>query len=117
MNPIDIEAGLLTCNNNKALLKKLLKKFAVKYNHLDPDILGTCSNEERLQTEAFVHNMKGVSANLGALNLSKFCALFLQQLRSNISEQQADKDNVPLKKMYQEIQQKIKEVIVFIEQM
>lgn len=114
MKAIDIEAGLLTCNNNEALLKKLLKKFAVKYNQIDADILGACSNEECLQALAFVHNLKGVAANLGALNLSQFCALFLQQLRS---DSYTAKEKISLKNLYQKIMQELKEVIVVIEQM
>jgi len=113
MNTIDIKAGLLTCNNNEVLLRKLLKKFAIKYDDFDADTLDTCSNEECLKAETFVHNLKGVSANLGALNLSRHCELFLQSLKNDVSEE----EKAGLKKMYQEIQQELALVVIDIEQM
>ncbi|MCP4320626.1 MAG: hypothetical protein GY951_09390 [Psychromonas sp.] len=117
MNTIDIKAGLLTCNNNEALLKKLLNKFAIKYDGFDSDILGTCSNEDCQKADAFIHNLKGISGNLGALNLSNLCELFLQLLKNDMSVEYSDEEKTILKKKYQEIKQELALVVIDIKQM
>ncbi len=116
MKTLDIKSGLLTCNNNEALLKKLLKKFSIRYDDFDEDILGDYSHSECKQAETFIHNLKGVSGNLGALKLSELCESFLLLLKIDFSQEYTNEDKANLKNKYQAIKQELSLVVIEIEQ-
>ena len=67
---LDINAGLKTCNGKESLLRKLLAKFSVKYQCLHEDIVQALGEGDSVKAKSIVHNLTGVSANIGALQLA-----------------------------------------------
>ncbi len=67
---LNIQAGLKTCNGKESLFKKLLAKFSSKYQSLHEDVVQALSEGDRLKAKSIIHNLTGVSANIGALQLA-----------------------------------------------
>jgi len=71
---IDTELGLKHLAGNKKLYMKILKDFYENYKDLSPVGLIPCEKLEELEDEEFkrtTHTLKGLSANIGAVNLNK----------------------------------------------
>ncbi len=74
---IDTHAGLQRCNNNAELYQKILRQFAVQYQH------GIDKNTESdSQIKQLSHTIKGAAANLGANQLSEQAKFIEQQITS-----------------------------------
>ena len=67
---LDIQAGLKTCNGKESLFKKLLVKFSSKYQGLHTEVVQALNEGDSVKAKSIVHNLTGVSANIGALQLA-----------------------------------------------
>ncbi|MEH6347309.1 MAG: CHASE4 domain-containing protein [Bermanella sp.] len=67
---LDIQAGLKTCNGKESLFKKLLVKFTGKYQGLHEEVVQALNGGDSIKAKSIVHNLTGVSANIGALQLA-----------------------------------------------
>jgi len=82
---IDLEAGLKTCNGKTKLLEKIITKFAKKYQSLDEELIDAFRADDINFLQSTTHNIKGVSANIGALKLSEQANILHNQLSDNIT--------------------------------
>ncbi len=71
---LNIKAALRTCNGKEALFKKLIAGFADKFSGIDDDIKQALAQGDSEQAKHLVHNLSGISANIGALALAKVAA-------------------------------------------
>ena len=67
---LDIASGLKTCNGKDALFEKMIRKFSTKYRHIDQELCKALKEGDISHAKALMHNLMGVSANIGALELS-----------------------------------------------
>ena len=75
---VDLQSGLLICNNNANLYRRLLQKFI--NNETFPSEFKSAYQAQDMETaERLAHTLKGVSANIGAQNL-QIAAAELQEL-------------------------------------
>jgi PAS domain S-box-containing protein len=71
---IDTADGLFRCNNNRALYRKLLRSFARDFADAGERIAAHLAAGEREDARRLAHSVKGVGANIGALDLSRAAA-------------------------------------------
>ena len=90
---IDAEAGLKHLAGNKKLYLKILKDFYIKYHSFK---LENISSDE---FKRVCHTLKGLSANIGALNLNKV-----------MKELENSQDNYLIEKLYSELNLVINEL-------
>jgi len=79
---LDMTAGLKTCNGKQALYEKMLRKFSIKYQHIDDEIIQALRQGDTENVKALAHNLMGVSANIGALKLSET----LKEINTKLAE-------------------------------
>ncbi|WDE03760.1 response regulator [Thalassomonas viridans] len=77
---LDIEAALRTCNGKEALFRKLIAGFAEKFSGIDLEIRQALAAGESEQAKRLAHNLRGISANIGALSLAEVTASLEQEL-------------------------------------
>ncbi|WDE13435.1 response regulator [Thalassomonas haliotis] len=80
---LDIKAGLRTCNGKEALYKKLIAGFAEKFSGIDEQIKQLLSQGDSEQAKHLSHNLRGISANIGALALAEVAAGIETELAAN----------------------------------
>jgi signal transduction histidine kinase/DNA-binding response OmpR family regulator/HPt (histidine-containing phosphotransfer) domain-containing protein len=81
---ISIENGLERMNGNASFYLKLLEKFQNAYNPSDIDTLKIwLRNDEKTEAKRWVHTIKGVSGNIGALDLQKQCIILETSINEN----------------------------------
>jgi HPt (histidine-containing phosphotransfer) domain-containing protein len=68
---VNIERGLTITANNKALLKKILLKFAETYQHISSELISLKTHNKLEDMERLVHSLKGASASIGATDVQK----------------------------------------------
>ncbi|QPG04861.1 Hpt domain-containing protein [Salinimonas marina] len=82
---IDLDFGLSQLSGNRALLLKLLQKFADEYRQL-PGTLDLAFSEARWDdARVLVHTLKGVAGNLGCNALFEEARAFENHLKSQAS--------------------------------
>ena len=81
---IDIKAGINRVAGNIALYKKILGKFIQSQSSVINDIKATLAANDHAKAQLIVHTLKGVSGNIGAIDLHKQT----QVLEKLIKEQQ-----------------------------
>ena len=74
MVTLDTEIGLTNCNNDIMLYKKFLREFTKTLPEKTDKIFNGFSSGKRDFALRLVHNLKGVSATLGALKFSRAAA-------------------------------------------
>jgi PAS domain S-box-containing protein len=80
LNYIDIDIGLSYLGNDKKLYLKLLEYFVDEHKELD---LGNLDSDEYMRK---IHTLKGLSANIGAMNLHEI----IKKLEKNKAKQHLD---------------------------
>jgi two-component system, sensor histidine kinase and response regulator len=85
---IDIDAGIARLRGNKPLYRQILLEFIEEYRHLPSQLQ---DSRDKQQWLPLLHNLKGVSATVGAQRLSELCAEFERRLQL-----EADPDLTPL---------------------
>ncbi len=66
---LNIEEALNRINGNKDVYNKLLQKFIKKYSTIDSEILKLIDEKQLQLAQEKTHELKGISANLGAMKL------------------------------------------------
>ncbi|MFA0356798.1 response regulator [Vibrio breoganii] len=80
------EKGLQTCNQNRALLLNLLRKYLTN-SSARIDSFAQAIEEKNWETaKREIHTVKGTSANIGAMVLTSLCVRYEQQMHSNSPE-------------------------------
>jgi len=98
---LDVAAGLKTCNGKTALFEKMIKKFTLKYKYVDEELRRALDNGEIMKAKALTHNLKGVSANIGALQLSDIAG----EIDDQLLDLSVDTNALPLAKFSERLQQ------------
>jgi HPt (histidine-containing phosphotransfer) domain-containing protein len=65
----DLAAGLERLRGNKRLYRKLLQDFGTKYKGVAGEIRETLDAKDLEQAHSLIHNLKGLSGNLAAMDL------------------------------------------------
>ncbi|MDU5109457.1 MAG: Hpt domain-containing protein [Clostridium sp.] len=88
---VDIDGTISRLCNNVNLYKKLLNKFLEDKNF--EMLINSLKNSDYKNIEIYAHTLKGLSGNLGFVELSKACAEMVESIRkeeldslSNIEE-------------------------------
>lgn len=88
---VDIDGAIFRLCNNIDLYKKLLNKFLEDKNF--EMLIDSLENSDYKNIEIYAHTLKGLSGNLGFVELSKTCAEMVESIRkeeldslSNIEE-------------------------------
>jgi PAS domain S-box-containing protein len=82
---VDFEKGLSVCQQNKALLRRLLIRFAETQADFSVEINESLQNGDIEAVSRQAHTLKGVAANIGATKIQELAA----ELESGIQEEQA----------------------------
>jgi len=80
---VDIKQGLYHVGGNTQVYIKLLKSFHSNYKEALPQIKTSLENGETEELSRIVHSIKGVSGNIGALDLFKAAKELEMDLREN----------------------------------
>jgi len=104
---LNVAAGLKTCNGKQVLFEKMLRKFVLKYQHIDEELCQALDNGEITQAKALAHNLKGVSANIGAFQFSEI----IGEIEEQLSDSSVNITNLPIAVLSERLQQ----VIISIE--
>jgi CheY-like chemotaxis protein len=81
MPGIELKTGLVHIGGNQALYFKLLGKFHRDYTDVTSQIKNALENREHKYAQHLAHTVKGVSANIGALDLEKASAALETAIR------------------------------------
>jgi len=81
MPGIELKTGLVRIGGNQALYLKLLAKFHRDYADVTFRIKSALENREHERVQHLVHTVKGVSANIGALDLENSSAALETAIR------------------------------------
>ena len=106
---LDITAGLKTCNGKTALFEKMIRKFALKYKHIDEELRDALGDGEIIQAKALAHNLRGVSANIGALQLSDIAG----EIEDQLVESSVDISTLPMALFSERLQQVIASIELY----
>jgi len=104
---LNVAAGLKTCNGKQVLFEKMLRKFVLKYQHIDEELCQALDNGEITQAKALAHNLKGVSANIGAFQFSET----IGEIEEQLSDSSVNITNLPIAVLSERLQQ----VVISIE--
>jgi PAS domain S-box-containing protein len=66
---IDLETGLNRVSGNRKLYRQLLDRFKERYAAADEELKGLLSIQDAETARRLVHSIKGVSGNIGAMDL------------------------------------------------
>ncbi|GEA51553.1 hypothetical protein VIN01S_23570 [Vibrio inusitatus NBRC 102082] len=80
------EIGLKICNQNKALLLRLLRKYLANSSVRIDSFIHAIAESQWETAKREIHTMKSTSANIGAMVFTSLCARYEQQVYSNNHE-------------------------------
>ncbi|MFA0458000.1 ATP-binding protein [Vibrio breoganii] len=80
------EKGLQTCNQNRALLLNLLRKYLTNSSARIDSFAQAMEEKDWETAKREIHTVKGTSANIGAMVLTGLCVRYEQQMHSNSPE-------------------------------
>lgn len=81
LEEIDVESGLQNVAGNKKLYKKLLKQFCEDFNGFETSLAANLAQGELEKCERQVHSLKGVSGNIGAVELYELAKQLEQSIK------------------------------------
>jgi HPt (histidine-containing phosphotransfer) domain-containing protein len=84
MPGIEVKTALVRIGGNQALYFKLLAKFHRDYADVTTQIKSALENREHKRVQHLVHTVKGVSANIGALDLENASAALETAIRQEV---------------------------------
>ncbi|WP_158587029.1 ABC transporter substrate-binding protein [Motilimonas pumila] len=108
---IDTQFGLTTCQGNPVLYRKLLLKFAQFSQQFARDFSQAMASDDATASSRCAHSLKGVAANIGAMDIAQQAEQLESDCDDGINEQQLQaqlKQLLPeLEAVSTEIQQKL----------
>jgi PAS domain S-box-containing protein len=108
LSGINIERGLARINGNTQLYRKLLFSFKKDNENIVENIENALEREDRKLAERIVHNLKGVTGNLGAENLEKAAGRLNSELKkTNYNVKKTRKYVLEIRDLLSEIVQSI----------
>lgn len=105
---LDINAGLRNVSGNKKMFRKIILQFAEKFGNTAKQMEDILENGEVEKGEHLIHNLKGVSGNIGASDLFSLTESFENALKYCAS----DNFTGLTKKLEKEIRQVLKSAAV-----
>jgi len=79
---LDIEKTLIRLGNKKDFYMGLLKKYSINYSDLVKELSDFIRNKQYDETKRFIHSLKSVTGNIGAMKLNNFINEFEQKYDS-----------------------------------
>lgn len=79
---LDIEKTLLRFGNKKDFYKNLLKLYESNYRKLAKELSNLIVNNQSDEAKRFIHSLKSVTGNIGAMKLNNFITQFGKQYGS-----------------------------------
>ena len=89
-NYFDVQFAINQFSGNQSLLVKILEKFNQQYLHFDTLLTEKLLQDEILSVQQQVHEIKGVSGNLGMQALHLACKDLELNMKTQITEQILD---------------------------
>ena len=79
---LDVEQTILRLGNKQDLYKNLLKIYEKNYSNLVKELSDLISNKQYDETMRFIHTLKSVTGNIGAMKLNNFIIGFEKQYKT-----------------------------------
>ena len=79
---LDFNRTLIRLGNKESFYYNLLNRYCHNYNNLANEFSAMRRNKQYNEAKRFIHSLKGVTGNIGAMKLSKFITEFEQQYES-----------------------------------
>jgi two-component system sensor histidine kinase/response regulator len=89
---LDIEKTLVRLGNKKDFYVDLLKRYEKSYSNITKELLELMENKKRDETKRFIHSLKSVTANIGAIKLNNFLVILEEKYES--FEEEVLKENI-----------------------
>ena len=91
---LDMENTLLRLGNKKDLYKDLLNKYVNNYSNLVKELSDLMRNKKYDETKRFIHSLKSVTGNIGAMKLNNFIIQFEKEYESYDEEVRTEHLNI-----------------------
>ena len=92
--------------------EKIIRKFSFKYQKIDEELRTVLANGEVAQAKALMHNLKGLSANIGALQLSYLAGAIDDNLKEGCA---VDMSALPVGEFTESLTQVIESIALYCE--
>jgi len=109
---LDINSGLNTCNGKHALFEKVIRKFSTKYKNIDQELFEALKISDIKHAKALTHNLIGVSANIGALELSQTA----KEIDDILSNNDVEVEGLVLQLFSHQLEQVIESITLYCEE-
>ena len=79
---LDFERTLIQLGNKQDFYFDLLKRYSANYSNLVKELLDMRLNKQYTEAKRFIHSLKSVTGNIGAMKLSRFIVEFEEHYES-----------------------------------
>lgn len=86
INGLNIEAGLVTTQNNHGLYRKLLTKFCTEQIHFIDQFENQLKHKDWQAAERNAHTLKSLAGNIGAKEIQNTAAILEQECKSAVEK-------------------------------
>jgi two-component system, sensor histidine kinase and response regulator len=107
---LEFNKTLIKLGNKENFYYDLLKKYYDNYSNLVDEFSDMTKNEKYEDAKRFIHSLKGVTGNIGAMKLNKFITEFEAQYESYDYEA-LNKNLIVLSELNKELLNKITEIV------
>ena len=107
---LDFDTTLIRLGNKQNFYYDLLKRYCDNYSKLANEFSHMRMNKQYDEAKRFIHSLKSVTGNIGAIKLNKFIVQFEEQYES-YDEDSLNKNLVTLSALNEELLNKITKVI------
>jgi signal transduction histidine kinase/DNA-binding response OmpR family regulator len=107
---LDFDKTLIRLGNKEEFYYDLLKKYCDNYSNLVSDFSDMKMNKKYDEAKRFIHSLKGVTGNIGAMKLNKFIIKFEEQYES-YDEKSLNENLATLSALNEELLNSITEII------
>ena len=82
------DVALSYLDNNYNIYRKVLRRYYIEYGNLDKTIMPLFINKDYRSISEYLHKIKGISLNIGALRLYDFIEKLEMHLKKNIVKEE-----------------------------
>jgi len=107
---LDFDRTLIRLGNKEDFYCELLKKYCDNYSNLANEFLDMRINKKHDEAKRFIHSLKGVAGNIGAMKLNKFIVQF-EEKYEDYDEESLNKNLIILSALNVELLNIIKKII------